>query len=92
MAYGTAIYQSLENLFFFSESDFFLFWNSLLVSFARNSLFFERFSFIFSWDFRGSLGKKNPCLFGGFPCLFPKRQGKEDEGLFQRPIFFQENS
>ena len=31
--------------------------------------FFERFPF-FSRDFRGSVGIKNPCFFGGFPCLF----------------------
>ena len=37
----------------------------------------------FPKDFRGSAGRRNPCLFGGFPCCFPKRQGKEDEGLFR---------
>ena len=34
----------------------------------------------FSRDFRGSEGIKNPCFFGGFPCLFPKKQGKEGQG------------
>ena len=35
----------------------------------------------FSRDFRGSVGIKNPCFFGGFPCLFPKKkQGKEGQG------------
>ena len=35
----------------------------------------------FSKDFRASLGIKNPCFFGGFPCLFPKKnQGKEGQG------------
>ena len=37
--------------------------------------------FPFSKDFRGSAGRRNLCLFGGFPCCFPKRQGKEDQGL-----------
>ena len=34
----------------------------------------------FSRDFRGSVGITNPCFFGGFPCLFPKKQGKEGQG------------
>ena len=34
----------------------------------------------FSRDFRGSVGIKNPCFFGGFPCRFPKKQGKEGQG------------
>ena len=34
----------------------------------------------FPKDFRGSAGRRNPCLFGGFPRCFPKRQGKEDQG------------
>ena len=34
----------------------------------------------FPKDFRGSASTRNPCLFGGFPCRFPKRQGKEDQG------------
>ena len=34
----------------------------------------------FPKDFRGSASRRNPCLFGGFPCCFPKRQGKEDQG------------
>ena len=33
-----------------------------------------------SFSFRGSIGTKNPCFFGGFPCLFPKKQGKEGQG------------
>ena len=34
----------------------------------------------FSKDFRGSVETQNPCFFGVFPCLFPKKQGKEDQG------------
>ena len=37
----------------------------------------------FSMDFRGSVGIKNPCFFGGFPCLFPKNQGKEGQGGYR---------
>ena len=36
---------------------------------------------LFPKDFRGSAGRRNPCLFCSFPCCFPKRQGKEDQGL-----------
>ena len=32
----------------------------------------------FSRDFRGSVGIKNPCFFGGFPCLFPKNKERKD--------------
>ena len=35
----------------------------------------------FPREFRGSASRRNPCLFGGFPCCFPKRQGKEDQGI-----------
>ena len=42
--------------------------------------FFERFSF-FSRDFRGSVGIKIlSVFFGGFPRVFPKKQGKEGQG------------
>ena len=34
----------------------------------------------FPKDSRGSASRRNPCFFGGFPCCFPKRQGKEDQG------------
>ena len=34
----------------------------------------------FSRDFRGSVAIKNPCFFGGFPCLFQEKQGKEGQG------------
>ena len=35
----------------------------------------------FSRDLGGSVGIKNPCFLGGFPCLFPKKQGKEGQGV-----------
>ena len=47
---------------------------------TRISLFFERFPF-FSRDFRGSVAIENPCFFGGFPCLFQEKQGKEGQGF-----------
>ena len=31
-------------------------------------------------DFWGSASRRNPCLIRGFPCHFPTRQGKEDQG------------
>ena len=47
----------------------------------------------FPKDFRGSAGRRNPCLFGGFPCFFPKRKGGSSKnsgvarGLLQgRPL------
>ena len=42
----------------------------------------------FSRDSRGSAGIKNPCFFGGFPCLLPKKKNKErkDREKFQAPI------
>ena len=37
--------------------------------------------FLFSSrDFRGSVGIKNPCSVSGFPCIFPKKQGRKDRG------------
>ena len=35
----------------------------------------------FPRDFGGSPRRKNPFLFCGFPCRFPKKQGKEDQGF-----------
>ena len=29
----------------------------------------------------GLLRIRNPCFFGGFPCRFPEKQGKEDQGV-----------
>ena len=34
-----------------------------------------------SKDFRGLARIKIPFFWGDFPCLFPKKQGKEDQGL-----------
>ena len=41
-------------------------------------VFFERFP-PFSRDFGGSVGIKNPCFFGGFPCLFFSKKKKNKE-------------
>ena len=60
----------------------FFFWNSLFFSpfsFWDFLVFLTVFPF-FSRDSRGSAGIKNPCFFGGFPCLFPKNKGKEGQG------------
>ena len=43
-------------------------------------LVFSSVFFFFCRDFEGSVGINNPCFFGGFPCLFPKKQGKEGRG------------
>ena len=58
-------------LAFFDFLAFFLFRFSLL--------FWSVFAF-FSKDLRGSAKRKKPLLFGGFPLLFPKRQGLEGQG------------
>ena len=44
-------------------------------------MFFDVFLF-FSRDFRGSVAIKNPCFFGGFSLLFPKKnkERKDREG------------
>ena len=52
----------------------------MFVSPARIS-FFERFS-LFA-GFEGSVGINNPCFFlggGVFPCLFPQKKEKEEQG------------
>ena len=48
----------------------------------------------FSRDFRGSVGIENPCFWGGFPCLFPKKnkerkdrvENKGESDLFKSPL------
>ena len=60
---------------------FFLCFLEFLVFFSLSGIpcFLSVFPF-FSREFRGSVGRKSPCFFGGFPCHFPKRQGKEAQG------------
>ena len=62
------------------------FFEFLVFSRARNSLFFLSIFPFFSKDCRGLAGIKNPCSFGGFPGHFPKKQGKEGQG-FARLVF-----
>ena len=50
---------------------------------ARNFLAFLSVFPFFPRDFRGSAPRKNPCFFGWFSLLFPKKQGKEDQGIFR---------
>ena len=56
-----------------------LFWNSLF--FVQEFLVFLSVCPLSSRNFRGSAVFKNPCLFGGFPCPSPKKQGKEGQGF-----------
>ena len=62
------------------KSSFPLFFISCLFPFQGSPCDFKRFP-SFPKDFRGSASTRNPCFFGGFPCCFPKRQGKEDQGV-----------
>ena len=55
------------------------FWNSLFFPLRGIPCFFGRFSLLFQ-GFQGFGRDKNPCLFGGFPSFFPKKQGKEGQG------------
>ena len=57
-----------------------LFWISLPFSLQGISLLFECSSLL-PRDFRGSIWRKKTLLFGWFSLLFPKEQGKEDQGL-----------
>ena len=45
--------------------------------------FFERFPLV-SQGFGGFAWQENPCLFRSFCLLFPNKQGKEDQGPYQR--------
>ena len=55
------------------------------LDFLAFLLFEEFLAFVSVFPFfskvcRGSEETENPCIFGGFPCIFPKKQGKEDQG------------
>ena len=80
--YFEPIFIDLLTLIFFVVLDF------LAFSFQGNPRFFERFC-LFSKDFRGSPARTNPCCFCGFFLVFPKWQGKEDQGmgLFRGAVF-----
>ena len=81
---------------FYGRGDFSKDWESATLSFL--SLFFgipcffpcEKFLVFlsvfpfFSRDLGASAGIKNPGFFGGFPCLFPKNQGKEGQGKYRK--------
>ena len=62
------------NLLFLAFLDFLAFF------FCKEFLAFLIVFPLFPKNFRGSEERKNPCFFGGFPCLFLKKQGKEDQG------------
>ena len=59
---------------------FLVFWEFLVFFPCEDFLVFLGVFPFFSRDFRGSVGIKYPCFFGGFTCLFPKKQGKEGQG------------
>ena len=63
------------NLLFLAFLDFLAFF-----LFKEFLAIFSVFPF-FPKDLRGSASIRNPRFFGGFPCRFPKRQGKEDQGI-----------
>ena len=65
---------------------FLAFWDFLAFLLFEEFLAFLSVFPFFSKDFRGSEERDNPCLFGRVPCLFPKKQGKEDQG--SAPIIF----
>ena len=57
---------------------------SFFLSLRGCLVFLTVFPF-FSRDFRGSVGIKNPCFFGGFPCLFSKKKARKGRtGLWLR--------
>ena len=70
-----SIFSTAALIFFFLFS-----WISLLFldRFSRKSLFFIVF-LSFPKYFGGSARTQIPCFFGDFPCLFLKKQEKEDE-------------
>ena len=54
---------------------FLVFFGEFLVFFpCEEFLVFSSVFPFFSRDFRGSVGIKNPCFFGGLPCLYPKKK------------------
>ena len=73
---GCRNYSCGPNLLFLA----FLFFLAFFVVFKEFLAILSVFPF-FPKDFRGSASRRNPCRFGGFPCCFPKRQGKEDQGI-----------
>ena len=68
---------------FYPVLPFLVFWEFLVFSPCEEFLVFLSVFPFFSKDFRGSVGIKNPCFFRGFPCLFPKKQGKEGQGILR---------
>ena len=75
--------------FMTSSGSFLVFFEFLVFFFCCEDflVFLSVFPF-FSRDFRGSVGIKNPCFFGGFPCRLPKKQGKEGQGRRNFSSFF----
>ena len=59
---------------------FLVFLEFLVFSPSEDFLVFLSVFPFFSRDFRGSVGIKNPCFFGGFPLPFPKKTRKGRTG------------
>ena len=64
----------------FPDLPFLAFLDFLAFFVARNFLAFLSVFPFFPRDCRGSAQRKNPCFFGWCSLLFPKKQGKEDQG------------
>ena len=60
-----------------------IFWISLLFLLFKEFLAFLIVFIFFPKDFRGLARNKNPCFFGGFPCLFLKKARKRRSGKRQ---------
>ena len=67
---------------------FLVFWNSLFFSPCEEFLVFLSVFPFFSRDFRGSVGIKNPCFFGCFPCLFPKKNKERKDRVGPGPFIY----
>ena len=78
---GKGTYPLTQN--YFPDLPVFVFLEFLAFFLSKEFLVFLRVFPFFSKDFRGSLRIKNPCFLGGFPCRFPKKQGKEDQGTYE---------
>ena len=77
LAHRHAVYQCLKN----SDLPFLAFLEFLAFFLFKEFLAFS--AFLPSSIGKGRLSIKSPCFFGGFPCRFPKKQGKEDQGSFR---------
>ena len=73
--------KSQPTFFLYPVLPFLVFLEFLVFFCCEDFLVFLCVFRFFSRDFRGLVGIKNPCFFGGFPCRFPKKKGKEGQGI-----------